>query len=95
MMCDSSNIALPEEKAKEEEQEDDKSITPDGRKEEHVPPVKGFKGKAEKLQAEGKKEKRKSSAKGRPTRRSSTHAISPPPGAPTPASDADGRYLAN
>lgn len=89
------NLVLPEEKPKEEEQEEDKSVTPDGRKDEpaHPTPSKGAKGKTEK--SDSKKDKRKGSAKGsRAPRRSSAHGTtSPPPGAPTPQSDADGRCV--
>jgi hypothetical protein len=92
MIC-FSNLALPEEKPKEEDPEDDKSVTPDGRKDEPPHPTPQKAGKAKTEKSDSKKEKRKTSAKGsRTARRSSAHgAASPPPGAPTPQSDADGR----
>lgn len=93
-----SNLSVPEEKPKEEEQEEDKSTIPDGRKDEsHPTPQKGGKSsKAEKHQAQdAKKDKRQGrlSAKGsRTARRGSAQALSPPPGANTPQSETEGRY---
>ena len=88
----SRNIGSIEEKPREEDAEDDKSITPDGRKDDHTTPTRK-KPKDAKLAADPKKDRgRQSSARSRAGRRSSTITSSPPPGhgAPTPVSETDG-----
>ena len=82
------NIAV-DDKPSEIEPEEEKSTTPEGRKEEPSAPAKTAKGKD---RSTDRKDKRKSSAKSRGRRGSATQ--SPPPGMSTPASETEGSVAA-
>ena len=78
-----------EEKPVEPDIEEEKSTTPEGREKDPTPT-----GKSSKKSDKGSKtdRARKSSARSKAGRRSSL-AASPPPGAQTPASETDTRYV--
>ncbi|XP_046359897.2 hydrocephalus-inducing protein homolog isoform X3 [Haliotis rufescens] len=86
---DDPNIGI-DEKPKDLELEEEKSVTPDKFKEDHSTPTKG-KGKGGDKPKTGTSEKgRKGSAdRKKPGRRNSMQVPSPPPGATTPTSEAD------
>ena len=77
---------------KEEDEDDTKSVTPEGREKDHQTPTstKGKKGDKDKSEKGGKGRKTSAERK-KPNRRTSMQSVSPPPGAPTPASETEGR----
>ena len=79
-----------EEKQVEADPEEEKSITPEGRDKELTPTGKSSR-KSDKASKSDRG--RKSSARSKAGRRSSLAAVSPPPGAQTPASEAETRYV--
>ena len=82
-----------EDKSNQEEDDDNKSLTPEGREKDHQTPTstKGKKGDKEKPEKGGKGSRKTSADRKKPNRRTSMQSVSPPPGAPTPASETEGR----
>ncbi|KAK6174452.1 hypothetical protein SNE40_017727 [Patella caerulea] len=86
---DDPNVGI-EEKPKETELEEEKSVTPD--KGEHTTPTKSkTKSDKQKIVSESKKERKSSADKKKVSRRGSLQVASPPPGAATPYSDVEGQ----
>ena len=78
---------------KDDEADDDKSVTPESRKDDHTTPTKTKGTKGNKPHAESKQDKRQTSAKSRQGSRSTMNTASPPPGghgAQTPAAETEG-----
>ncbi|ESO91099.1 hypothetical protein LOTGIDRAFT_122343, partial [Lottia gigantea] len=89
---DDPNVGV-EEKPKDLDLDEEKSVTPDKIKEELTTPTKS-KGKTDKqkVSGESKKERKSSADRKKVNRRGSVQAVqSPPPGATTPVSDVDGQ----